>query len=233
MKPLSCQKCKTELHPADIDVDNLRAVCRHCGWAFGVSSSPYRQDTSLARVKELPIDGLQRRPNLPRPAAVDITSDPVPTIVYRQPSEPLANATLIGTVVMFTVGAVGKMLADGFVDLAWAFSAVGLVALYMASAAVLNRWIIELGEFDLTVRRGPLPTVADRTIDWRDIDQLYVVQSSNAAATHYSLMARLSDKSVALVSLLDNPLHALFIEQVIEHHLGIDDAYVDGEYLRD
>jgi len=112
--------------------------------------------------------------------------------------------------------------------------AVGVGLTYATLAGFLNRTKISLNSAELRIRHYPLPWPGNRLLQRQELDQLFCEEklssSRNSVSYTYSLSAVLTGgKRVKLISGLDNPEDALFLEQKIEGYLGITDRPVAGE----
>lgn len=114
--------------------------------------------------------------------------------------------------------------------------AVGAGLTYYTICGFVNRTAIAVSSGSLAVRHGPLPWPGGRDLSTADLKQLYCQQrirrgQRGSTWISYDLNALLSDgKKVKLVSGLDEPEMALFLEAKIEEHLGIEDRPVAGEF---
>jgi len=113
--------------------------------------------------------------------------------------------------------------------------AVGVGLTYFMLAGFLNTTRVRIANSVMTVRHGPVPWFGNRTIPAADIEQLYCTEhtrqrSDERTSTTYRLNAVLSGgKKVKLLSGLTEADQALFIEEKVETHLGIEDRRVRGE----
>ena len=118
------------------------------------------------------------------------------------------------------------------------FCFVGALMAYFALAVMVNATVITVGH-ELTVRHGPLPIPGNRTLSASDVDQLYVTErvsrssSSNgrrSLSISFDLRVRLKNgDGVILLRSLAEAEEALYLEQLIEGELGIQNEPVRGE----
>ena len=113
---------------------------------------------------------------------------------------------------------------------------VGLGIAYYVLAGFINRTTIRVTPDHLQISYGPLPYFGGITVQTEDINQIYVAEiftKSGKGPGHYSyeLRARLNSglKDKKLLKDLNTPLNALYLEQEIEHYLGIEDTTVPQE----
>jgi hypothetical protein len=116
--------------------------------------------------------------------------------------------------------------------------AVGVLLTYTVLAMYLNRTVLEISEGRLTVRHGPLPWPGNRALDVSEVEQLYCQEKvsrnrQGAASSTYTVSALLKGgRRVPLLDSLPRRDDALFVEQLVEKYLGIDDRPVGGELPR-
>lgn len=111
---------------------------------------------------------------------------------------------------------------------------VGVVLTYAAAAGFLNRTKVTLNTAELRIKHYPLPWPGSRVLARQDLDQLFCEEkmnrSRNGSSYSYDVSAVLTGGDrLKLVSGLDKPEDALFLEQKIEGFLGITDRPVAGE----
>ena len=113
---------------------------------------------------------------------------------------------------------------------------LGLGAAYYTLTGLLNHTIIRVTPNHLQVTHGPLPYFGNINLQTENINQIYVAEvftKYDRRTTGYSCELRVqlnSDaKDKTLIKGLDTPLSALYLEQEIEHYLGIRDTIVPGE----
>jgi len=112
--------------------------------------------------------------------------------------------------------------------------AAGVALTYIAIAGLTNRTRITLNTAELRIRHYPLPWPGNRVLARQEITQLFCEEkmnnTRNGVSYSYCLSAVLGGgRRLKLVSGLDDPADALFLEQKIEGYLGITDRPVAGE----
>lgn len=125
------------------------------------------------------------------------------------------------------------------VDVDWSASALvllGLVAAYYALAGFFNRTTVRVTANQLQVTHGPLPYYGSIKLQTENIKQIYVAEiltRYDRRTKDYSWQLRVQlnngAKDKTLIRGLDTPLNALYLEQEIEHYLGIEDRTVPQE----
>ena len=112
--------------------------------------------------------------------------------------------------------------------------AAGVFITYTTIAGFLNRTKITVTTGELRIRHYPLPWRGNWVLQRQELDQLFceekINSNRNGTSFTYALSAVLSGGGrVKLISGLDDPEAALFLEQKIEGFLGITDRPVAGE----
>jgi hypothetical protein len=112
--------------------------------------------------------------------------------------------------------------------------AAGLFLAYTTVAGFLNSTTFRIDRDHLTVRHGPLPWRGNLDVSTLQLEQLFctenVVRTRNGTTLRYGVEALLKDGShLKVVSSLDAREQALFIEQTLEKHLGIQNRRVRSE----
>ena len=114
---------------------------------------------------------------------------------------------------------------------------VGVGLTYYTIAGYVNKTYIGVSSEIIKVKHAPLPSWGNKTIEARDVRQIYVKehvsQGKNSTTITYEVHAdTLSAGHLKLVSGIDSSEKALFIEQEIEKFLRIKDTPVSGEFPR-
>ncbi|MBU2572551.1 MAG: hypothetical protein KKH28_00525 [Elusimicrobia bacterium] len=112
--------------------------------------------------------------------------------------------------------------------------AAGVALTYTGVAGLVNRTRITVNTAEVKVKHFPLPWLGNRLIPRQEIDQLFceekITSGKNRMHYSYNLSAVMrGGNRLKLVSGLDTPENALFLEQQIEGFLGITDRPVAGE----
>jgi hypothetical protein len=113
----------------------------------------------------------------------------------------------------------------------------GAFITYFTLAGFVNRTTFTIEADHLTVRHGPLPWRGNVDVSTASLTQLFcteqVSRSRNGTTVRYGVDAVLKDgRHLKLASGLDAREQALYIEQSIEKHLGIQDRRVRSEMAR-
>lgn len=112
--------------------------------------------------------------------------------------------------------------------------AVGVGLSYFVLASFLNRTTIKVDRQWFIVQHDPVPWPGEVKVPVKELTQLYcqekVKQGKRSTSTTYDLSAVLQDgRKKTLLTGLDSPEVAAFIEQQVESWLNIEDRRVVGE----
>lgn len=112
--------------------------------------------------------------------------------------------------------------------------AVGVGITYSVIATFLNRTTIKVDRQWFIVQHDPVPWPGEVKVPVRELDQIYcqeeVTHTKRSSSTSYTLSAVLKDgRKKTLLTGLDSPEVAAFIEQQVEGWLNIEDRRVVGE----
>jgi hypothetical protein len=109
---------------------------------------------------------------------------------------------------------------------------VGVGLTYTTLAGFLNRTTLDLDGKTLRVHHRPLPWLGEISMPINNLEQLYCKEERGESSNTYHLNAILKDgRKIDLLSNLDSPDIAFFIEGQIETWLHIPDRPVHGEML--
>ena len=113
---------------------------------------------------------------------------------------------------------------------------IGLAITYGVFAGWLNETVIKVNSRSLEVKSGPVPVPGNKLLKTLEIKQLYSkekVSRGESKSYSYKVHAVTCDKKDEIVvEGLTDSTQALYIEQQIEHTLGIKDRSVRGELER-
>jgi hypothetical protein len=113
--------------------------------------------------------------------------------------------------------------------------AIGAGLTYTTLAGFLNRTILEMDNKTFKVHHKPLPWLGEVNVPIKDLKQLYCKEdrgSGDDSSSTYNLNAVLNNgRKIELLSNLDSPDIALFVERQVETWLRIPDQPVQGELL--
>ena len=226
---IHCKRCNEPISSENVHLDNHMAKCSSCDAVFDFRDQVTRVEAHKRSVLEAPkgielqttMDGLQ--------------------IVRRW-----FSAKTIGLLIfcMFWDGFMVAWFGIAISKEQWAMAAfgtihalVGVGITYLCVAGFINRTHIEITFRDISIKHMPLPWFEGKTISLVDIKQIFTKEKMhrNKNSISYSYEVHFLDhqgKETKMVSGLEKPEQALYIEQEIESTLGIKDAPVSGELPR-
>ncbi len=228
---LDCPSCHTPLSAKDVRLDLALATCHACGAVHDLSE---RKASSSVPPAKMP------RPRIKPPRRFQLeTSDANTRISWRWWSPKYLFMAFFCLAwdgfLVFWYGTAFHTKNAPFMMLVFPLLhvAVGVGLTYSTLAGLLNRTRLEVSRDLLTIHHGPLPWRGNQTLDGRQLKQLYVEQSvrtlkSNAQVNYHVMALDQEGHKVKLLSNLEDKDHALFLEQELERHLGIEDAPVRG-----
>jgi len=229
---MTCRNCGAGLEADRIDSSLGVISCSHCGSLHDIP----RDSTKL------PSSAAAREPvNKPERLKVGL------------PSRFKLTQSASGMEVIWPVGRIFHSLVLSIIAMAFAYVAlhydmlplliVSAGLLYFAATRGFNKHRIRVDGARLQVWQGPLPWPGSRMLDASDIEQLYATEHESRVETgndsnravqvrkYYRLMANsISRGRVTILSGLSDPHQALWLEQEIEHLLGISDKRIAGEH---
>ena len=240
MLDLTCKKCNGQLRPEDTDNDLHILRCRHCNAFFAIKRKSSAQP-------EAPKQSERLRVEMPSKFDVQRTTDTL-TMTWKWIG---FGAWLL---LVFSIAWNAFMVVWHSIALSkgvWFMSLfgllhtfVGLFLIYQTAAMFLNSTNIKVTKGVITVRSGPLPMPnCNHLLLVDDISQLYCFEKisrtnnstsrtyNNSTSRTYEVRAVRTGRNVKLVTGLQRPEQAVYIEQEIEDFLGIEDQPIRGEYI--
>ncbi len=227
---LQCPNCKYHPIPSkDINIHSLLAVCSKCACVFPFKAS-LLEDYSLAL-----------RPKN-KPKGVNIQKEGANLLLtYRWWSGRffllliLAGLWNISTIFWLTITIASGASFMAMLGIVYAFGGINL--LYISIAGFLNSTYIKIDKFQLSVTHQPIPWSLNPKLRRDNISQLYCTIHINQGKhyTRYSFDLNVLLKKGGTVCILrgiEKVEQARYLERYIEHFLGIEDRYVEGEYLK-
>jgi hypothetical protein len=234
---LNCPKCAAEIPAENMNLDRMVAKCAVCNSVFSFDKE-FTTPAVLSR---------QAQFDVPQPERVKMENENgVLTIRLSWFSTRVIFMTLFalfwnGIMLSVAGGGLLNFIMNGSAGMLFIFVTphfwVGLIAIYFVLAGYINETRVTVDNGRLTVRHGPLPYWGNKEMATSDILQLYTKNHytmwRNNWSGHYQLHAITGkNKHEKLLSGWDNSNYLLFVEQEVEHFLGIDDYPVRGEYGR-
>ncbi|WAC20649.1 hypothetical protein OVA24_04550 [Luteolibacter sp. SL250] len=225
---LKCNNCGSQLKPEDISPQLSAARCHHCNALFAL---PH-----LAGGRTI------ARPDVALPRGMKIEERMDGLTITRRWLDATAWFLLI-----FAVFWNGFMIVWSVISLSqgiWAMSlfgllhtGVGLFLIYLVLAMFLNSTTVKVTYDAVETRSGPLPWKGNKTIPKHEVEQFYctekVQRTKNGSSVTYDVHAVLKgNRREKLAQGIRHHDQALFIEQQLERHLGLQDVPVAGEHGR-
>jgi len=239
---IKCKHCNEVVDAEDINLDRMLGKCKSCNAVFS-----FEDQIDASGVKQ----GPRSRGVVPLPKGFVVEDDGRDLRISRRWFTPVAIFLLFfcvawdGFLVFWYAMALGEKMPGPFGIFFILFPichvAVGVGLTYFMLALFLNSTTIVVSQGLLSVRHGPLPWKGVRDIPIKELDQVYCKEkqhrSRNGSHTTFEVHAiqrgpKPEGGSLKLLSGLLEAEQALYIEQAIEKHLGIEDRFVGGEMPR-
>ena len=232
---LTCPDCGAGIPAEDVNIDSGIGKCRACNAVIDVAAALRGHDNS---------HGFPRRPPAPQPRSITIEDLGSGLRLTRSWFTLQALFLTVFCIVWdsFLVFWYSKVLEPNAPWIMAVFPvmhvAIGIFLTYTTLALYLNRTVLEVNEGRLTVRHGPLPWPGNREVDVSELEQLYCEEKASqgrrgAVSYTYNVCGLLKGgRRVTVLSSLPDRDQALFVEQIIEKYLGIEDGPVGGELPR-
>lgn len=228
---LKCPNCAAILRMEDLDMNTGTIKCGYC------------HSLSRIPVSSLEQGGFHPRPEIPLPAGMQIQETMGGTMLSRRWFSPAVlflipfciawDSFLIFWYSMALSGKAPWIMAVFPI----AHVAVGLGLTYYTLATLFNTTAIVAGRGNLGIQHGPLPWMGNVDLPTDNLNQLYckekINRGKNGPNYQYELWAATNDGGTR--KLLGAGLtmeQALFIEQKLEHALGLKDRAMAGELPR-
>lgn len=235
MNAMICRNCGAGLEADRIDTSLRIVTCSHCGSMHELSGGNFRHSGDRPQESE---------PTTPRPERKEVAL-PNKFTVHRavggiEITWPIGHAVQGLVLLVIAAGFAYVAITEGLYFLIAA--SVGIV--YFGAVRTFNHHRVRTDSSSLQVTQGPLPWPGKRKLNVSDIDQLFSIEYETKQEIgndtdrrveikkYYQLTARTRDnQQVKLLRGLSDPLQALWLEQEIEHSLGIRDKRVAGEHF--
>jgi hypothetical protein len=238
LQELECISCGAPILAGNVNLDRGLAKCSHCGAIFTITHDaqptgnvPPVQRPPQPEPIDVPMPARFRVEDLGGTLTIEYNWW-TPAILFLVFFAVLWNGFMIGWHTIALSTGAWFMSAFGLLH-----TAVGVGLIYVCLACILNTTTIRVDTGELSIRHKPMPWRGNRSLNSRDIQQLYVKShvshSKNGSTTTYQLHAVMSDgRREKLLTGLSEQDQALYLEQEIERHLRIEDAPVRGEIPR-
>lgn len=236
---LRCKRCNAQIHADDIHMGRLIARCRSCHAVFGFADDV---EGAAGAAQGGEGAGPRRQRPVPMPEGLRVEDTGLGLRIVRSWWHPMFIFLLF-----FCVAWNGFLVfwfqMTASTNAPWIFKlfpighvAVGLGLAYFVLAGFLNRTVIEVSDRELEVRHEPLPWPGSRKLPAASLAQLYCQehrrhgQHGSVHCTYQLHAIDTAGRKQKLLSGMSEADQALYIEQVIEDRLGIEDRAVTGEF---
>jgi len=228
---LHCKNCGAPIEQDHIIPHLAMARCSYCGAVFGVKGLPLQED------RDAPLR--YERPNVPMPKGIKMANVGNILRISRRWFRWSYVFMLFwclgwdGFLIVWHSGAIvsGMWFMSLFALL---HTAMGIAMTYYMLAGLLNHTTVQVGKGMFEIWHHPLPWPGEKRLPATDIKQIYCKEnlhrSSESSRQTYEVYAALRNGGKEkLLSGLDEPEQALYIEQELERFLGIQNRPMRGE----
>ncbi len=234
---LQCRRCHKPIAADGINIQQMIAKCGACGavFTFGASDAAGAENKPAARGA------------IPVPTRWVVSHEGSSLLFTNRWFRPVFiflvvfcivwNSFLFVWYYLFFAGETSAPTAFSVVFMLFPLLhvALGIGLTYYTIAGFVNKTTITVDRGSLRIRHFPLPWLYAGTIATHEIDQIYCkesIQTNKGTAWYrYGVSVLLKNgRERKLMSNMDAPEEALFLEAEIEMFLGITDRPVAGEY---
>ncbi|HOA74013.1 MAG TPA: hypothetical protein PL151_07815 [Phycisphaerae bacterium] len=233
---LNCPNCGADIDTEEVNIPAALARCTACRTVFSLADPS--QATRGTRLPASP------RAEVPLPPAIRVDQWGHELVMSRRWFTPAVLFLVFFCIAWDSFLVFWYSIALSGEDTPWimivfpvAHVAVGIGLTYLCLASLFNKTRIRVAGGELSVRHGPIPWRGRVRLATADIEQIFctekVVSGENRQSSTYRVNAMLTDgRKIELLSGLPEADQALYIEQMLEDHLGITDRPVGGELPR-
>jgi hypothetical protein len=241
---VNCRSCGTLIPAEDVNLETVLAKCRDCHAVFDFSNQVQRPATPAKQRRD--------RGEVPMPKAFGVEDLGNELKIVHKWSRGVAVFFVIfavfwnGIVSVFVGAALfGVEFKDSRTgqpagNFIWLFLTpfllVGFGMGYAALSLLFNRTFIDVRDGLLSVRHGPFPWPGGKQVQTSDLEQLYceeyvAYRQNNRPVYRIALRAltKAGDR-IKIVGGLDGAEQGVYLEQLLEKHLRIEDRPVSGEH---
>lgn len=226
---ISCPTCGTAISPKDMNIQSVIAKCSKCGIVFGFADRVPNAQAAY------------HKPTVAMPARFSLTRESTAMIIsYKWFSARFLfllffcvfwdGFLVVWYSIALTSGAPLAMILFPIIHVC-----VGVCLTYATLTGFINSTIIRVGKREISVQHVPLPWPGNKILRRENLEQFFCEENahrSNRGNTTYTYSVSIvmrGGSRTKLVSSLESPEQALFIERQIENCLGIKDQAVIGE----
>jgi hypothetical protein len=243
---VACPSCRTRLRAEDMSLETMTGKCQLCHALVDLRSvMPGTATVPAMAIAHPPMD-------TPAPAGGESMPVPLPArmVVDARGSDLTIVMRWFSWTYIFM--AFFCVVWDGFLVFWYGMAlasqnlvmmlfpllhvAVGVGLTYFTVAGFFNRTTFRVERGYLSVRHGPLPWPGNLEVPTSSLEQLFctekVSHGRNGTTVRYGVEAVLKDgRHLKLAPGLEDREQAMFLEQTIEKHLGIQDRRVRSEMV--
>jgi|GEM_PF-5752228 len=222
LKVLSCTRCGANISEHDLNEPVI--FCRYCGCSFIMSGKD--------------IDEIRVLVPVPENMSININESRF-VLTYKWKSVMGIVLIIFGSF-FFLFSNIWTLIAaaaggGGFSLFGVAFIFFSLLLLYMGIAFRVNKTVIRIEEGNMSISFTPLYWPGKKSVNISEILQLFVqkkeYQNKGNTSYLYNVVAlQKGNRSLKLVSMIQEPEIAKCIEQQIERYLRLKDLSIAGEY---
>lgn len=222
-----CTRCASSIAAERVDVARQIATCVACNNLVDLAPQIAAAQTASAQAMAAAAPRPKARPPVSLPPGMAMTQGPSGLVLTRRWLRG-KHFVMLAVLMPLTAALAWAWQTRGFEG--W----MGFAAFFLASwdfmlvSMFVNSTTITIGEREIDVRHGPLPSLfyTARRVPVADVEQLFAAPFGAL----FEVGVVLRDKTrVPLVRPVVSEEQALFVEQQIERRLGLVDVEVAGE----
>ena len=216
-KKIKCPSCNNSVAADNININDKIAKCNTCDVIFPIQE----EILDLVKIKTIKQEVL-------RPEGIDIfyyKNDL--DITLEQPKGVLDGLLLFP---LFILPVLLGNFAQGYISFFWpvAFLMLGIAAII--NLRTKQKIYISIDDHKLSMKWRPKKFFKDKQYDVNEIDQIYIKKSNEGAVSVMMIVNGIEgQKHIQLISGLVSMSKARYLEQEIEHYLGIEDRAIPEE----
>jgi len=223
MSNIKCKNCGESIRSENINIQKALAKCQTCDCVFNFNDQVPIPRPEIRKPDKFEVLRLQRSLNISYKWYSPVYIFLIFFAVFWNTFMAFWYYTAI-TEGIWTMGLFGLL-----------HLAVGLFLIYFIFAGFFNSTHVNATKNRLKVKHGPIWWLGNKEVIVSNIDQLFckekVTKGKNGESYTYDLyMVDVADEHIKLLSNLETPEYALYLEQELEHFLGIENRRVAGEY---
>lgn len=223
MTNILCKNCGANIPTENINIQKALAKCSSCDCVFNFDNQIKTTRPSVAMPEKFEVLKLR--------SSLDISYKWYsPMYIFLAFFALFWNGFMAVWYYIALTEGVWMMAAFGILHLA-----VGVGLIYTVLAGFFNSTHINVTQARLKILHEPLLWRGNQELETSEIDQIFSKMQVNrgkngsTSLTYHLCMVDVSGKHIKLLTNLETPEQALFLEQELEKFLGIEDKKVAGE----